>query len=158
MAGRCSAQLGVGIPPPHPPPCARSGWHVRRGKCAALSPLYAPHGNSFLVSLGRSGSQSGFPHPLLDFCPKCSCSQNAGFGACAGRVTRCPWEGWSQCWFPWPHSRPRESGGAWGGGEGLQIHLLLNVPWGFHCTLKFENTTLCRLLCFTETERKFPSL
>lgn len=56
---------------------------------------------------------------------------------------------------------PLQTQGIWwglGGGEGLQIHLLLNVPWGFHCTLKFENTTLCRLLCFTETERKFPSL
>lgn len=68
-SGRQWAWLGDAQPswesasaPPPPPPCARSARHVRRGKCAGLSPLYAPPGNSFLVSLGRSGSQSGFPH------------------------------------------------------------------------------------------------
>lgn len=55
----------------------------------------------------------------------------------------------------WPHSRPTDSGwGPWGAGpanapayyQGPQ-----GIPW---CT-KSENATLCLLLCFAETERKF---
>lgn len=139
-----------GVRAPSPPPCARSAQHAR---CPEPRARRARQLIPRPSRASRPQSDSRTP-AALDFSQVPSSSERRDQRG-HRRAAQSPSEGRLPRRFLWPRSRPRGTRwGAWG--EGLHIRLLLQVPRGFRCRLTLENTALSLLLCFTETERKFP--
>lgn len=136
------------------------------------SPLNALPTNSFLVSQKsdpRAVPYKYTPFPLLlSSMTLCPSFLNATCLVACPLLPSCLW--FSKCnifaicirvtqragYNAWPHSRPTDSGwGPWGV-EPANAPAYYQGPQGIPRCTKSENATLCLLLCFAETERKFP--